>query len=55
MTLRDWKSASLPLASTIRLHKINTITKTEIIASTGKLLEVDPMTVLQHLREMWEL
>lgn len=53
--LSDWKSASLPLASIVRLHKINTIAKTEIIAITGRLSQVDRMTVLQHLKEMWSV
>jgi mRNA interferase MazF len=52
--LQDWKAAHLPSASTIRLHKINTIVKTRIIDTLGQLSEADRTVVRQHLQKMWE-
>lgn len=55
ISLNDWKVANLPLASTVRLHKINTVVKSKILDITGKLSKADNVAVRQHLQKMWDV
>jgi mRNA interferase MazF len=53
LAVHEWKSANLPLASFVRLHKMATISKTQILSRTGFLSQLDQDRLRQHLREMW--
>jgi mRNA interferase MazF len=54
LVLKEWKAANLPLASVVRLHKMTAISKTQIVAHTGILSEVDREEIFQHLQGMWQ-
>jgi mRNA interferase MazF len=54
LALQEWKSINLPLASFARLHKMTTINKSQVIARTGQLSQLDQNRLRQHLKEMWE-
>ncbi len=53
LTITEWQKAGLLRPSTVRLHKINTLSKSLINRRLGKLESSDWQKIKEKLAELW--
>ena len=41
LVIRDWRAAGLNVASSLRIHKLTVLAKTEIVRNLGSLSDID--------------
>jgi mRNA interferase MazF len=55
VAIRDWRTAGLNVASTIRVHKLTVLAKDEVVRRLGELSEHDKTALREVLRRAFLL